>query len=130
MEREILFRGQDLFTKEWRYGFYYESEHGMGYIQIQPPGEKFNHWQVYPETVGQYTGRKDSEGQKIFEGDIIEAWVKNPGIIVFDKGSFFGIKYKNNLTTYLCKYGTHELKKIGNIHDNPELLSRQEILDN
>ena len=78
------------------------------------------------ETIGQYTGLTDKNGNKIFEGDIIKGKVHTyngyrvrNGVITFHDGGYY-IKvedeYKN--TPY-----SKDFKIIGNIHDNPELLA-------
>lgn len=82
--REILFRGKRVDNGEWVYGQYIKAcEHWhrfgkhedwitRGAIQN---GGIINLWgrcAVIPETVGQYTGFKDDQDVRIFEGDIVE----------------------------------------------------------
>ena len=90
---------------------------------------------VDPETVGQYTGLTDKNGNKIFEGDIIayedetpgqyeyhDSLFINRGVIRFDDGQFY---FTNSIAATmddLLYKGTLDCEVIGNIHDNPELL--------
>lgn len=82
--------------------------------------------EVIPETISQYTGLKDKNGNKIFEGDIVERlWLGEKHIyrIYYDNdiASFIGKDiYGLNFTTFDCD--ACEFEVIGNIYDNPELL--------
>ena len=97
---------------------------------------------VIPETVGQYTGLTDKNGTKIFEGDIVEFSTtdycggKYHGEVVFRNGCY-GIEYvlygETKLFHRIGEIGrwqdmgasgtiTYKYQKIGNIHDNPEML--------
>ena len=113
---------------------------------------------IITETVGQYTGLTDKNGAKIFEGAIVlRRYTESSGIevcnkylVVFENGSFL-IKridsfYPSGLSPESCGLykdytqlleitrdnpavnGSYEV--IGNIHDNPELLSREKIIPN
>ncbi|MBO5384522.1 MAG: hypothetical protein J6A30_09505 [Ruminococcus sp.] len=83
---------------------------------------------VIPETVGQYTGLNDSNGRKIFEGDVIqdgncdynkyvvEYSTERGGFLPFAHGDGCGCCEINTLHDSTC----HTV--IGNIYDNPELI--------
>jgi len=86
--------------------------------------------EVIPETVGQYTGLTDKNGNKIFEGDIVEFYIEDVrivGKVFYSKdATAFEVWYELPesrlllLSKTLCDF--EYIKVIGNIHDNPELL--------
>ena len=82
---------------------------------------------VLSETIGQYIGLIDRNGNKIFEGDIVNILTENEeiGVIVYEDGGFivradkFSIDFINNIN------GT-DVEVIGNKYDNPKLMEIQE----
>lgn len=83
--REILFRGKG--DKKYNDGMWYFGVPIRCYDgdwQICTNNSKRT---VIPETIGQYTGLKDKNGTKIFEGDIVKCIDTNNG------GSFTAIVY-------------------------------------
>lgn len=80
--KDILFRGKRVDNGEWVYGFLVEAlncvtDKNETFIIEQDAtyftyGEFACAVEVKPETVGQYTGIKDDQDVRIFEGDIVE----------------------------------------------------------
>lgn len=132
--REILFRGKRKDNGEWVYGdlIHYACNNGdigidNGFlVEDENDIETFD---VIPETVGQYTGLTDKNGEKVFEGDILrfDYIGKNLGVngislCEFENGKF-GVKWGYH-KEFVCLDGfaNTTLEVIGNIHDNKELL--------
>jgi len=140
--REIEFRGVvknvDTPKKRWVHGYDCKVE-GKAYIIFDDAEIETDDFyqetiagfvEVVPETVGQYTGLKDKNGQKIYEGDIVEFNVVNP---IWDEEKQ---EYKEHrpetwrravyykAPKFWIHWYPERLEVIGNIYENPEL--RQE----
>lgn len=84
---------------------------------------------VSPETGDRYvfdllTNFEDKNSKRIFENDLVRVGFKRElGIIIFENGKF-QIDYINRLIEPedLCECLDDDLEKIGNTHENPELL--------
>lgn len=137
--REILFRGKRKDNGEWEQGYYVK---GATRHCIVCGLALCLQYDVIPETVGQYTGETDKNGNKIFEGDY---WLDTDGdyivyVVEFRDGQFCFVSYgvcgallpcgwsetAGGFGELECEPMTNfniELIEIdGNIHDNPEIL--------
>lgn len=135
---EALFHGKRKDNDEWIEGCL------LGSDVIVPKGQPFyichnildsalTAYEVIPETVGQYTGRTDKNGKKIFEGDIATCMTKyggDIGIVTFKDGKF-AIYWQSEYRYPKCGKTTDyyhmnaRTKVVGNIYDNPELIGSE-----
>ena len=121
--REILFRGKLKGRKVWAEGNLHID--GKGVCIITPDETVIGKYgQVDPETVGQYIGKPDKRGKKIFEGDILlGAW--NTMLVVYYDEDYLQFRVREVLTNLhndISYYGLDKITVIGNKYDNPELL--------
>lgn len=127
--REILFKGKRTDNGEWIFGDLRHWPSGSIGIRDDTIGHTFK---VVPETVGQFTGKDDRNGKKVFEHDILQ-------ILIFDGVSRGVVQWCENDQCYVLttkegwhiddfgNYGRPEYYEvIGNIHDNQNLLGGAE----
>lgn len=136
--REILFRGKCIelgkHQGQWLEGFYGEDD-GRSLISHSTDIGLIG-YACDSDTIGQYTGLKDKNGKRIFEGDILiyvvdgEYDVNEKYLVVFDDDeAAFRTKFYCE-GKYMCyediiPYENFEI--IGNIYDNKNLLKNQEV---
>ena len=130
--REILFKGKRKDNGEWIEGFYFEN-FGESWIvgtEYQKEAKTKFCFQVIRETVSQYTGLNDINGNKIFENDIIRSVHNkkelNISYVKFEDGDYL-CKLISGVFIDLFETLSEQswecaLEVIGNIHDNSELL--------
>lgn len=123
---EILFRGKSVVSGEWVCGSLVKTnEHAWIFIPEESAQDTEGMRNVaalpiIPETVGQYTGLKDKNGKKIYEGDIVIANYddEEQGVVVWDSTELeYGIDIGSVQMKMGCFY-SRELETIGNIHDS------------
>ena len=125
--RPIEFRGLRVDGKGWVYGSLVKS--GDCRCFIFPQGSALQKtrcgsdeyvgifYEVLPETVGQYTGMKDRNGVKIWEGDILEFDTGQQGFISKDPVVWREDSCRFNFGTGLSWRDARYLEVIGNIHE-------------
>lgn len=132
--REIIFRGKRVDNGEWIYGFItIKTRNGDGigikydnpkyFINYETWDEGFYNCEVIPETLGQFTGKLDKNGKKIFEDDIVKYIIGIKGYKSTYNTHTSPVKFKDCKFYPFTSSDIIETEIIGNIHDNPELLS-------
>ena len=135
--REYKFRGMRIDANQWIYGYIFKTK------KSNPQGNEtywiFNDngkFKVIPESMGESLVRRDKSGKEIYESDVVK-WVNNYGEenigwiryskavacfnVVLIKGSYLPF-----YTGSVRNFGWSDLRVIGNVCENPELLGGEE----
>ena len=130
--REILFRGQlpeagihaQGHPGQWVSGPGITIDKSGG-VQVWAHEENgLCNYVVNPATVGQFTGRLDKNGTKIFEGDVVRIGIPGDCFVTewWDYGASFILRQKGGAPDITFdEYDEEAYEVAGNVHDNPEL---------
>ena len=141
--REILFRGKRIDINEWIEGYYAVSPtdsksyiYAKDYTEVDIAEDGFHVAyrliQVFPTTVGQYTGLTDKNGTRVFEGDILKIINKYQSPFDDDTNEYTdittdvvhfddeGLCFSYGKSPFLCVADnvTAEYEVVGNIYDD------------
>lgn len=139
MNERHLFRGKRINDGEWMIGGYaFTAEKHIIF-------EEYNAKEINEATLGQCTGLRDKNGTLVFEGDIFEIEYY-PNLLTthnlsdndlcfrlvcqYGCDAAFHLVRLSNGNCYSIRFGGSAVKrvdKIGNIHDNPELLNGERV---
>ena len=119
MNRKIKFRGiREEYNPAWHQSIF-RFGNLLNNNSIGEVGYDLSHYEyakVKPETIGQFTGLIDKNGNEIYEGDLVQhdAWSYPFEIIFNDEKARFVCKLQTGLTQYIdCE----RLVVVGNIHE-------------
>lgn len=116
----IKFKAKSIYNGEWVYGDLLHQSDGTHIYMWKSEGGHILCPRVDPSTVCQFTGMKDSEGNEIWEGDIVEreiydlykGFVKVKAVVEYSVGAFVA---KVGIAPYsLC---SQDIKVVGNKFD-------------
>ena len=131
--RTIKFRGKSVINDKWLFGY-------LSCYQEEDPYRFINNKLVDSETLGQFTGLYDKNGNEIYENDILQlkrdGKEYNPLLVVYSE-VYAGFCMLSENTLNNVVYKPHrpvnpncwdefkdEIEIIGNIYDNPELFKQ------
>lgn len=144
--KEIKFRGKSMDDGKWLIGCLYtefpplqcigpkkDADEKLKHFIIFPGFADWNmprplyRGEVNPATVGQFTGLRDKVGKEVYDGDILADGVNVGEVKWLQEHCAFVIRnIKPHKYVYMESDGKLKYTEvIGNIHDNPDLLTVQ-----
>lgn len=137
MMREITFRGKTVDRDKWVYGSLIALDNDCCFIvpRIDRASTlskldlmRLEMEAVSPGSIGQYTGVKDKNGVRVFEGDIVRTQFGRlvrieyrtlEGFVGFDMTA---IEWKHERPFSSTAWRSENIEVVGNIHDNAEMV--------
>ena len=137
--REILFKAKQIDNGEWIEGSLIDLDIDSGYCYIVQPYKKASILPIIflitdrmklvdPETLCQFTGICDKNGNKIWENDILRL---DDGTVLKVSWHHFKASWVISKKGWLYNHffgeavEPEDIEAIGNIYDNPELLQEE-----
>ena len=125
--REILFKAKRVDNGEWVEGDLIHSFDEENRFAISNASGLY---EVIPNTICQYTGLTDKNGNKIWENDVLNkvdtnalGWHRERKCKVsFDELGYWLLTTEYGDGYWIAEFDSEQLEGIGNIFDNPELL--------
>lgn len=133
--REILFKGKRVDNGEWVEGCYVTSD-GKSFIYMDIVEHycviALRWFEIDPETLCQFTGICDKNGNRIWENDILMAHLDEsyPEDVTYETvewgvAGWVGHEANSIDRQYLDEFDTKYYEVVGNTFDNPELLQEE-----
>lgn len=134
--REILFKAKQIDNGEWIEGYYEKRYDLLGNEEhLIFHADSYNVWEyaeIIPETLCQFTGRCDKNGNRIWENDILMAHLDEsyPEDVTYETvewgvAGWVGHEANSIDRQYLDEFDTKYYEVVGNTFDNPELLQEE-----
>ncbi|MDO5035937.1 MAG: YopX family protein [Porphyromonas sp.] len=129
---EIKFRAKTVMDGEWCYGYLvYSDETLPKIVRIDRGICRID--DVDDNTIGQYTGLKDKQGNEIYEGDILRpfdfthidklvVWNSEEARFSVENINWSDYGYMQLSQSYINEF---DFWVVGNMHDNPELIKNK-----
>ena len=144
--KEILFRAKRKGNGEWVEGYYAKAKDFINgkeihiifplNLELYPRSEFSIYYEIIPETLGRLIEQPCYDGacteQRFFEGDIIAVYRRKCTDIEHDEPEAIAIIVDDHSITVngsgrWFPQDTTQIKVIGNVYDNPELIDKKYI---